>query len=175
MTIVETTKENRRIQRISLPLPVRVEVRVDRSVTWNEITRLTDISAFGAGFTLKRPVKRGRIVQLTVPMPRQLRCFDYSEAQYRIWALIRRCIQTTPTSEDPSFAVGVAFLGQKPPVGFIENPSRLYDISHREAEGEGFWHVIDADLHADDSDLPTDLRRQTRFHIPESRILELMD
>src|SRR4051812_31044758 len=48
-------KENRRIQRISLPLPVRVEVRLDPTVNWYEITRLKDVSAFGAGFTLKRP------------------------------------------------------------------------------------------------------------------------
>ncbi|HQY66890.1 MAG TPA: hypothetical protein PLD38_06390, partial [Pyrinomonadaceae bacterium] len=85
-------KENRRIQRISLPLPVRVEVLVDGTVNWNEITRLSDVSAFGAGFSLKRPIKRGRLMLLTIPMPRQLRCFDYGEAQYRIWALVRRCI-----------------------------------------------------------------------------------
>jgi hypothetical protein len=85
-------KENRRIQRISLPLPARVEVRIDSSVSWNEITRLSDVSAFGAGFTLKRPIKRGRMVLMTIPMPRQLRSFDYSEAQYKIWGVVRRCM-----------------------------------------------------------------------------------
>src|SRR5688572_5874360 len=30
-------KENRRIQRISLPLPVRVEVKIDAQISWNEI------------------------------------------------------------------------------------------------------------------------------------------
>lgn len=168
-------KEKRRIQRISLPLPVRVEVRVDKSASWNEITRLTDISAFGAGFTLKRPVKRGRMMLLTIPMPRQLRCFDFSEAQYRIWGLVRRCIETRQSQDDPVFAVGVAFVGKKPPEGYVEHPARLYDLSHREAEGEGFWHVRDADLRADERELPSDLRRQTRFHIPESLVLELMD
>lgn len=170
-----TEKENRRIQRISLPLPARVEVRIDSKTTWNEITRLSDVSAFGAGFTLKRPVKRGRLVQMTIPMPRQLRCFDYSEPQYRIYALVRRCISTSKAQSDPSFAVGVAFVGQKPPVDHLEHPSRLYDISHRESENEGFWHVVDADLKADDSDLPKDLRKQTRFFIPESLVLELLD
>ncbi len=168
-------KENRRIQRISLPLPVRVEVRVDKAASWNEITRLTDISAFGAGFTLKRPVKRGRMTLLTIPMPRQLRCFDFSEAQYRIWGLVRRCIETTHGVADPLFAVGVAFVGKKPPEGYVDHPARLYDLSHRESEGEGFWHVMDADLRIDDRDLPSDLRRQTRFFIPETLVLELMD
>ena len=176
MSATVLDKEKRRIQRIALPLPVRVEVKVDRSVTWNEITRLTDVSAFGAGFTLKRPVKRGRITQLTIPMPRQLRCFDFGEAQYRIWGIVRRCIETAGRSTDePVYATGVAFIGQKPPEGFAEHPSRLYDISHRETEGAGLWHVTDADLLADDSDLSADLRRQTRFHIPESLVLELLD
>jgi PilZ domain len=168
-------KENRRIQRISLPLPVRVEVRVDRTSNWNEITRLSDISAFGAGFTLKRPVKRGRLVQLTTPMPRQLRCFDHAEAQYKIWALVRRCIQLDTRGGDHSFAVGVAFIGKRAPEGFIEHPSRLYDITHRDAEGEGLWHVTEANIFADESDLPAELRKQSRFFIPEALTLELMD
>ena len=168
-------KENRRIKRISLPLPARVEVRVDSKASWNEITRLIDVSAFGAGFSLKRPVKRGRLVQITVPMPRQLRCFDYSEAQYRIWALVRRCIETGRSSAEPSYAVGVAFTGAKPPTGFIEHPSRLYDISHRKDDSTGFWHVSAADLLVDDSDLAKDLRKQTRLFIPEAITLEQMD
>lgn len=168
-------KESRRLQRISLPLPVRVEVKIDSKVTWNEITRLSDISAFGAGFTLKRPVKRGRLVQLTVPMPRQLRCYDYSEAQYKIWALVRRCIDTSRSQAEQCFAVGVAFTGKRPPAGYLEHPSRLYDVSHRESGGEGFWHLQPADLNADESELPKDLRKQSRFSIPEALTLELLD
>jgi hypothetical protein len=38
--------ENRRIQRISLPLPVRAEVRMDAKTSWNEVTRFADYSAF---------------------------------------------------------------------------------------------------------------------------------
>lgn len=53
-------KQNRRIQRISLPLPVRVEVKCD------EITQLNDISTFGAGFPLIRPFKRGSIGLMTL-------------------------------------------------------------------------------------------------------------
>lgn len=168
-------KENRRIQRISLPLPARVEVKVDSKVTWNEITRLIDVSAFGAGFSLKRPVKRGRLVQITVPMPRQLRCYDYSEAQYRIWGLVRRCIETGRSGPDPLYAVGIAFIGAKPPVDYLDHPSRLYDITHRENENDGFWHISPADLHADDADLPKDLRKQTRLFIPEPIDLQQID
>ena len=168
-------KENRRIQRISLPLPVRVEVKFDSKVSWNEITRLTDVSAFGAGFTLKRPIKRGRLVLLTIPMPRQLRSFDYAEPQYRIWALVRRCIPIGRSAQTPDYSIGVAFTGKKPPEEYLDHPARLYDLSHREGEGSGFWHLSAADTKADDSHLPKELRKQMRYFIPEALKLEQVD
>ncbi len=167
--------ENRRIQRISLPLPVRVEVRVDKTVSWNEITRLSDVSAFGAGFNLKRPIKRGRLVLMTVPMPRQLRSFDYGEPQYKIWGLVRRCLSIGRSASAPEYSIGVAVIGKSPPHDYLEHPSRLYDISHREDEGGGFFHLVDADLMASESNLPADQRKQTRFHIPEALKLERVD
>lgn len=173
MTTTVAEKQGRRIQRIALPLPARVEVKVDRKISWNEVTRLSDISAFGAGFSLKRPVKRGRLVLLTVPMPRQLRCYDYSEAQYRIWGLVRRCLPISIGSGETSYIVGVAFVGKNPPSSYMEDPAKLYDISHR--EGEGLWHIQETSPTQDEADLPKDLRRQTRFFIPETVSLEIMD
>jgi len=167
-------KENRRIQRISLPLPARVEVMVDPKMSWNEITRLNDLSAFGSGFILKRPVKRGRLVLLTMPMPRQLRSFDYSEPQYKIWAVVRSCVPAGRSGASSQYAIGVAFVGKSPPSGYFDHPSMLYDISQREENG-GFWHLVPADLMADDSELPKDLRKQTRLHIPEPLLLEKID
>lgn len=167
--------EKRRIQRISLPLPVRVGVMVDTSAHWNEITRLSDVSAFGAGFTLKRPLKRGRMVLLTMPMPRQLRSFDYSEPQYKIWALVRKCIPVEKPDQPPEYSIGVAFTGRNPPAGYVNHPGMFYDIAHRNNEGDGFWHLAPADLTADASELPKELRRQTRFHIPETLVLQKFD
>lgn len=167
-------KDNRRIQRISLPLPVRVEVHLEKESSWNEVTRLTDVSAFGAGFSLKRPIKRGRLIQVTIPMPRQLRSFDYGETQYRVWGLVRRCVPAG-TSEAPEYAVGLAFIGKKPPEGFFDHPERLFDLADREEASGGFWHLTDANLHADDSGLPRELRKQTRYFIPEPVKLEQVD
>src|SRR5260221_9519613 len=134
--------ENRRIQRIALPLPARIEVKVDKTVSWHEVVRLEDVSAFGAGFSLSRPVKRGRIVLIMLPMPRQLRCFDHSESQYRIWALVRRCVPVGLGEENCKYVTGVAFIGQHAPMSYHEDPTRLYDISHRGEEG--IWHIVDA-------------------------------
>lgn len=168
-------KEDRRIPRISLPLPARVEVKVDPTSNWSEITRLIDVSAFGAGFMLKRPVRRGRMMLLTIPMPRQLRSYDYSEPQYKIWAVSRRCIPTGTSTKNPEYSIGVAFTGKAPPPGHVENPSRLYDIVNRSEEGSHFWNLQPADLVAEDSDLPNELRKETRFDIPESLLIQKID
>lgn len=168
-------KENRRIQRISLPLPVRVEMKIDAENSINEITRLSDVSAFGAGFVTKKPLKRGRLVLLTIPMPRQLRSYDFGDTQYRIWALVRRCISMGRSIEKPEYSVGVGFIGKTPPDSYIANPGGLYDITHRDENGNGFWHIGPADLCADDESLPTDVRKQTRFSIPESLRIERTD
>ncbi|HEX8287967.1 MAG TPA: PilZ domain-containing protein [Pyrinomonadaceae bacterium] len=166
-------KENRRIHRISLSLPIRVEVQVDRSVAWSEITRLSDISPFGAGFVLKRPVKRGRLLQMTMPLPRQLRNYDFLEPQYRIWGLVRRCVPISERAGDESYALGVAFVGKRPPESYLENPAKLYDIMQREEEG--LWNIIEAPAQPDESDLPKHQQRQTRFPIPLSVLVEVID
>lgn len=171
----DPTSEKRRIQRISLPLPVRVEVRIDEGSGWNEVTRLIDVSAFGAGFITKRPIKRGRMILLTIPMPRQLRSYDYSEPQYKIWANVRRCIAMESRKHGTEYSIGVAFTGKKPPSGFLDHPSKLYDVGRRDLEGEGFWNLQPADLMADEKDLPSELRKQTRFFIPEPLLVEQVD
>ena len=164
-------QETRRIQRISLPLPSRIEVKIDQTVCWNEVTRLTDVSAFGAGFSLNRPLKRGRLVMLTVPMPRALRCFDYGDAQYRVWALVRRCIAVR-TGDEVRYSIGVAFVGKNPPPKFVDDPSTLYEITHR--EDEGLWRIKEAEDQPNEKELSNEARRQTRFFIPEPVTLEVL-
>lgn len=173
MSSIVKEKDARRIQRYVLALPARIEVKVDDDYTWEEITRLEDISAFGAGFRLKRPVKRGRLIQLHIPMPRQLRCYDYLEPQYRVWGLVRRCLPLGEGTSVESYALGVAFVGKNPPQSYLREPSKLYDLA--DCEEGGLWKVQDADLKADESRLTADLRKHTRFSIPETLVLEMLD
>lgn len=173
MSSVVIDKENRRIQRYALALPARVDVMVDKNFSWNDITRLEDVSAFGCGFNLKRPVKRGRLLQVSVPMPRQLRCYDYLEPQYKIWGLVRRCVAMGAGTKDESYALGVAFIGKNPPESYTQNPSKLFDLAER--EDGGLWQLCDANLNPNDADLPAYLRRHTRFSIPETLLIEMLD
>lgn len=166
-------KDSRRLPRFSLALPVRVESRVSESVIWNEITRLNDVSAFGAGFNLRHSVKRGRLIQMTIPMPRQMRCYDYAEPQYRIWGLVRSCItKETPATEE-NHAVGVAFIGKRPPQSYYNDPAKLFEISHQD-EGK-LWNVIDAAVQPDENEQSKDLRRHSRLSIPANVIVEKID
>lgn len=166
-------KETRRIQRLTLALPVRVEGKIDKTVSWNEITRLKDISALGAGFLLSRPVKRGRIVALTLPMPRQLRCYDHMEPQYRVWGLVRRCVTVKNNTTPEQYAIGLAFIGKNPPMGYSDNPAQLYDIIERSEDG--FWQITEAPGNPDERELPRELRRHSRYPIPISFLIETLD
>lgn len=168
-----TEQENRRIQRLSLPLPIRIESYVNKDAAWNEITRLNDVTAFGAGFNLRRPVKRGRLLHLTIPLPRKLRCFDFSEPQYKVWGLVRSCITKNRDAAAESFSIGVAFIGKKPPKSYFDDPAKIYEISHR--EDGSLWHVIESPLQPDESHLPKELRRHSRYSIPTNIIVEKVD
>lgn len=165
--------EDRRIQRVSLALPVRIESKVNRTYAWDEVTRLNDVSAFGAGFNLRRPVKRGRLVQMTIPLPRQLRCYDYMEPQYKVWALVRRCIPINKHNQNESYAIGVAFVGKNPPSSYIHDPAKLYDIT--QISENNLWNIREAEEAIDESDMPKENRRHTRFHIPVGMTLDLVD
>lgn len=167
------TAEARRIQRINLSLPVKVEGCDGPSERWQEITRLRDLSAFGAGLALKRPVKRGRLIQLTLPMPRKMRCYDYLEAQYRIWAIVRRCVKLDGKPEDGQYLIGTAFIGKDPPDSYHSDPSTVYEVSDR--EDGGFWSIHHAERNPPESHLPKEDRRHNRYDIPTNVVLEVHD
>lgn len=171
--LTATQTENRRIHRVSLTLPIRVASYISPSTTWEEITRLDDVSAFGAGFNLKRPVKRGRLLELTIPLPRQLRCFDFSEPQYKVWGLVRRCIPMNFNSLTERYAIGVAFIGKYPPNNFYNEPEKLYEISTREEKG--LWQIIPAPTEPDETHLQKEERRHSRYALPLTISLEMLD
>ena len=122
-------------ERLELHLPVRVHCRETPDFEWVEITRLIDVSPFGAGFTLKRPIEKGRLLHMTIPMPRQLRVFDHIEDQYKVWALVRYVRPLPPEADKaPVFEVGVAFVGKRPPRSYEEDPAKRYEVANSARE-----------------------------------------
>jgi hypothetical protein len=110
---------------------------------------------------------------MTIPMPRQLRCYDYMEPQYRIWGLVRRCVTVQNSIAAEQYAVGVAFIGKHPPLSYTENPAKLYEIT--QLEEQGFYRVVEAPDNPDERELPKDLRRHSRYQIPVNILLEILD
>jgi hypothetical protein len=164
----ESDKPKRIRERLELSLPVRVRCREAVGVEWTEVTRLIDVTPFGAGFTLKRPIEKGRLLHMTIPMPRQLRVFDHIEDQYKVWALVRYVMtKASPASNSLLFEVGVAFLGKNPPSSYEENPARRYELGG----------PTSGDLNAIAEWSPTELalsedRAPTRHNIPVDILVE---
>ena len=157
-------------ERLDLRLPVRVHCRETPDFAWSEVTRLIDVTPFGAGFTVKRPTERGRLVHMTIPMPRQLRVFDFAEDQYKIWAVVRYVRPLAPAADKtPRFEVGVAFIGKRAPASYDEDPTKRYEVTNELGDGGMLTIREPAEEYAQSS---TSNERDTRHNMPVSLSLE---
>lgn len=156
---------------MALSLPVRVTCRETASVEWVEISRLVDVTPFGARLRLKRPTETGRLLLLTMAMPRQLRCFDHVEDQYRVWSLVRNLRMLDAAKHNGAvIEIGVAFVGKRPPESFRKDPSTRYEIANLQS---GMWTLEEeSDAVLDEVD-ETDKRKESRHTIPTEVTIEL--
>jgi len=159
----------RRRWRIPLALPIRVRCKESHEYEWIEHSRLVDVSHFGAGFTLTRPVEPGRLLQLTIPLPQKLRCFDHGEPQYSVWSLVRHAapIRGAQHQESTLFRVGVAFVGKRPPRSYEENPTIRFEPLPIDNGQNTMWQVSES--------RPHNQRRETRLIIPLEVLIEAFD
>ncbi len=163
-------KKTRRTRRIELKFPARVDGKDDPDTDWHEITRLKDVSAFGASFALGRAVKRGRLIQMSMPMPQQLRSYDYLESQYQTWAIVRRCVAANRSITEPTYLMSVAFIGKHPPHSYLDNPSQLFDLSLNHEDDQ--WRVAATSESPSEIGLPEQDRRHSRYAIPIDIVVE---
>jgi hypothetical protein len=153
-------------ERLALHLPVRVRGRETPTFEWTEVTRLINVTPFGAGFTLKHPTERGRLLFMTIPMPRQLRVFDHLEDQYRIWAIVRY-MKPSVSDDRTAFDIGVAFIGKRPPASYEKEPWKRYDVAQ---------NTFQADTNPDVLLTPfADQRAYTRYNIAVDMLVEVID
>src|ERR1043166_2170521 len=127
----DSAEKSRRLrERVGLQLPVRVNGRDSADHEWTEMSRLLDVTPFGARLRLKRPTEVGRLLLLTMAMPRQLRYFDHVEDQYRVWSLVRNVRFLDANKRLGAVVeIGVAFVGKRPPKSFAGDPSQRYEIA----------------------------------------------
>jgi hypothetical protein len=166
-------KTRRKRERLELTIPVRVHCRESLDHEWVELTRLIDVTPFGARFSIARPTEVGRLLHLTLPMPRQLRCFDHVEQQYRVWALVRNVKPVFKSgSVMPRFEVGVAFVGKRAPASFELDPTKRYDVAPSPAD-TGLWDVNE---HGERPHVKSEEPRpETRHSVPLDVMVEVFD
>ena len=168
-------KSRRLRERIRLALPARILVRESLDNEWTLMTRLVDVTPFGARFSLPRPIDIGRLLQLTAAMPRQLRVFDHVEEQYRVWAIVRNVKlleQTTP--KDPLIEVGVAFIGKRPPQSYRNNPERRYEIAQTKLES-AMWAAREDSVDQLVEINTGDKRKESRQMIPLNVLIDVFE
>jgi hypothetical protein len=168
-------KSKRMRERLELSLPVRVHCRERADYEWVEMSRLIDVTPFGARFGLSHPTEPGRLMHLTMPMPRQLRCFDFVELQYRVWSLVRN-IKALPlvAGKPANFAVGVAFIGKRPPPSYERDPTKRYEVAGSVTES-GLWLLREMTERAEAHVPSTDPRPETRHSLPIEVTVEVYD
>src|SRR4051812_103463 len=172
MSISFDGKSRRRRERLELSLPARVFGRESEDHEWVEQTRLLDVTPFGVRFSLSRPTEPGRLLHLTLPMPRQLRCFDHIEDQYRVWSVVCR-ITVAPEfgaeGGEARFEVGVAFTGKNPPASYIREPTTLYEVDSLSAE-DNLWKLREVERAG-----PASRSEQTRLRVAIPVTVEVFD
>jgi PilZ domain len=168
-------KSRRQRERLELSLPARIWGRESEDYEWVEQTRLLDVTPFGVRFSLSHPTEPGRLLHLTLPMPRQLRCFDHVEDQYRVWALVRN-IKTIDAVGDkpPRYEIGAAFIGKRAPESFDKDPTTLYEVASSVTE-TGLWSVHERENAGERRIIPDEPRPETRHNIPIEVTIEVLN
>jgi hypothetical protein len=168
-------KSRRLRERLRMPLPARIYGRESGNREWTEMTRLVDVTPFGARFRLMRPVDIGRLLQLTLRMPHQLRVFDHVEDQYRVWSIVRNVrLLEQKTPKDSLLEVGVAFIGKRPPRSFEENPARRYEVAQTKLESQ-LWAAQEDSVEQLAEIVIDDMRKDSRQLIPVDVLIEVYD
>lgn len=112
----------RRCERFKLSIPVRVTGHDRRNGKWHEMAQTIDVSRTGVKLRLRRRVKHGTVLYVTLPLPTKLRAHGFAEQSYNVYTLVRR---VEPPKQGVR-AVGVEFIGEHPPAGFLDKPWAVF-------------------------------------------------
>jgi hypothetical protein len=117
-------QNRRKERRIALAVPVRVQGYTSAGDSWEEMTASTDTSHGGVSFPLKRSIALGQVVFLSLPLPKNFRKYELTDAHYETYGLVR--FVRAATADNPVPQVGVMFLGRTAPRGYEKNPGGRY-------------------------------------------------
>jgi curved DNA-binding protein CbpA len=112
------TLERRRCERFKLSVPALLAGYDSEGGKWQEVTKTINVSRMGVAVWLRREVRHGLVVHITLPLPTKLRSHGFSEAGYNMYAIVRR---VEPLIEGRR-VVGLEFIGATPPTDFLHKP-----------------------------------------------------
>lgn len=144
-----TGANRRRCERFKLSVPALV-AGYERGGKWQEVTKTIDVSRMGVAIRMKRRVREGAVVHITLPLPTRLRSHGFSDPGYNMYAIVRR----VEPAIDGMRVVGLEFLGKRPPTGYLHKPWN----SFRTEQWKG-----------------PDRRREPRFEASEQVVVEYLD
>jgi curved DNA-binding protein CbpA len=114
----EATSERRRCERFNLKVPALIIGYEREGGKWQEVTKTIDVSRIGVAIRMRRHLKHGLVVHVTLPLPTKLRNHGFSEAGYNMYAIVRR---VEPPVDDLR-VVGLEFIGASPPEDYLHKP-----------------------------------------------------
>ena len=85
---------------------------------WQEAAETIDASRTGLNMRIRRRVRHGVILHLTLPLPASLRNHALTTPAYNVYVIVRR----VEPSKNGVRVVGLEFVGEHPPIGYLDKP-----------------------------------------------------
>jgi hypothetical protein len=108
----------RRYERFKLCVPALIAGYDDATARWQEVTKTIDVSRMGVAVNMKKRVRHGAVLHVTLPLPTKFRSHGFSEPGYNMYAIVRR----VELAGDGVRVVGLEFIGAHPPAGYLHKP-----------------------------------------------------
>lgn len=123
--VIDRGVNRRRAERIRMTISVRVMGHDRRQGRWDEMAETVDVSRTGVRIRLRRKMRHGMVVYLTLPLPDKLRSHGFGSPGYHVYALVRQVERVKGGMR----VVGMEFLGEHPPSGYLETPWATFRTS----------------------------------------------
>ena len=137
------TKENTRsFGRADIKLPAILKGQETSSKTWEEQALIYNISRNSLGLFLNQEYKVGRLVSVTAKLPKEFDSGYKNGEETTIWGIIQHCTLIGVNNPAGKYHLGVALIGDTPPISYVANPLQNYRLCG--VDEKGLWKVEEA-------------------------------
>jgi PilZ domain len=98
--------DRRRKKRVDVGIPIRVKGLDSEGTRFEELTKSINVSSDGAYFVLKYHIKIGSLLELSLPLPRQLQKSVAPKAVYQTIGVVTR---VESTERPQAYKIAVRF------------------------------------------------------------------